>query len=119
MPTPPKASSTETGKSGRSPATLGQRIIRFILSFIAVVLIIDGLFGDRGLIDTLRARRQQQALTMQIARLKDQNARLRHQARRLREDPEAVEALARRDLGFIKAGEVLFIIKDVQNGSWK
>ncbi len=103
----------------RPPSTPGQRLVRFILGFIALVLIIDALFGDRGFLDTLHARRKQKVLMMQIAHLEDQNARLRHEARRLREDPEAVEALARRELGLIKPGEVLFIIKDVENGTWK
>jgi cell division protein FtsB len=34
-------------------------------------------------------------------------------ARRLRDDPAAIEEQARRELGLIKPGEVLFIIKDI------
>jgi cell division protein FtsB len=34
----------------------------------------------------------------------------------LREDPAAIEDIARRDLGLIKPGEKLFIIKDVVPG---
>ena len=34
-------------------------------------------------------------------------------ARRLREDPSAIEEQARRELGLIKPGEVLFIVKDI------
>jgi cell division protein FtsB len=33
-------------------------------------------------------------------------------ARRLREDPSAIESVARRDLGLIKPGEKVFIVKD-------
>jgi cell division protein FtsB len=43
-----------------------------------------------------------------------ENARLREEARRLREEPEAIEEIARRELGLIKPGETLFIIKDVE-----
>jgi cell division protein FtsB len=39
--------------------------------------------------------------------------RLREEARRLREDPTAVEEIARRELGLIKPGERLFIVKDL------
>ena len=38
---------------------------------------------------------------------------LRDMARRLREDPAAIEEQARRELGLIKPGEVLFIVKDL------
>ena len=34
-------------------------------------------------------------------------------ARRLREDPAAIEEQARRELGLIKPGEVLFIVNDI------
>ena len=37
----------------------------------------------------------------------------REEARRLREDPSAIEDLARRELGLIKPGEKLFIVKDI------
>jgi cell division protein FtsB len=45
--------------------------------------------------------------------VREENARLRDEARRLREDPRTIEEIARRELGLIKPGEKLFIIKDV------
>ena len=42
-----------------------------------------------------------------------ENAKLRDQARRLREDPTAMEEIARRELGLIKPGERVFIVKDI------
>ena len=44
-----------------------------------------------------------------------ENARLREEARRLREDPSAIEEIARRELGLIVPGEKLFILKDVES----
>ena len=52
-------------------------------------------------------------LAAAIARQRAENARLREEARRLREDPRAIEEIARRELGLIKPGEKVFIIKDV------
>jgi cell division protein FtsB len=43
--------------------------------------------------------------------------RLREEARRLREEPSAIEEIARRELGLIKPGEKLFIIREAQAGS--
>ena len=45
--------------------------------------------------------------------MRAENAGLRLQAQRLREDPSAIEELARQELGLIKPGERLFIVKDV------
>ncbi|MGH9219038.1 MAG: FtsB family cell division protein, partial [Vicinamibacterales bacterium] len=49
-----------------------------------------------------------------LERARAENAQLREAARRLREDPAAIEEAARRELGLIKPGEVLFIVKDIE-----
>ena len=87
--------------------------MQLLLLFVAAVILLDGLVGERGLLATLRARRDYDELSATIARERAENARLRDQARRLREDPAAIEEIARRDLGLIKPGEKVFIIKDV------
>ena len=53
------------------------------------------------------------ALPISLERAREENAELRDMARRLREDPAAIEEQARRELGLIKHGEVLFIVKDL------
>ena len=62
---------------------------------------------------TLRARHEYDELTASIARQRAENARLLEEARRLREDPSMIEEIARRELGLIRPGELLFIVKDV------
>ena len=74
----------------------------------------DALAGDRGLLAMLRVRGQYTALAATLARERAENARLAEQARRLREDPTAIEEVARRELGLIKPGEKVFILKDVE-----
>jgi len=82
------------------------------LLFAALVLFVNSVFGEQGLADSLRARRQLQASHAGILSLRDENARLRTQIRRLREDPRAIEDVARRDLGLIRRGEILVVVKD-------
>jgi len=81
--------------------------------FLASVILVDALVGDRGLLATMRARREYDELAATIARERVENAQLRDEARRLREDPSAIEEIARRELGLIKPGEKVFIVKDV------
>ena len=81
---------------------------------MTAVVLIDALVGEKGLLATFRARRGYDQLAGQIARMRAENARLREAARELREDPATIEELARRELGLIRPGETLFIIKDVQ-----
>jgi len=59
------------------------------------------------------ARREYSALERSLDRARVENAELREMARRLREDPAAIEEQARRELGLIKPGELLFIVKDI------
>jgi len=90
-----------------------RRIVHWLLIFAASVIVVDGLVGDRGLLAMLRARREYDELSATIARQRTENARLRDEVRRLREDPRAIEEVARRELGLIRPGEKVFIIKDV------
>lgn len=61
----------------------------------------------------LDARRQHDELAAAIARQRAENARLREEARRLKDDPATIEEIARRDLGLIRPGEKVFIVKDL------
>jgi cell division protein FtsB len=90
-----------------------RKIVHVLLLFVACVIVVDALIGDRGLVAMLRARQEYDELTASIARQRVENARLRETVRRLREDPAAIEEVARRELGLIKPGERIFIIKDL------
>ena len=80
---------------------------------VALLVAVDALVGDRGLLAMLRARKEGEELSATIARERTENARLREDARRLAEDPAAIEEVARRELGLIKPGERVFIVKDI------
>ena len=62
--------------------------------------------------DALKAGRRHRVLVDDVTRLRRENATLRQEARRLREDPIAVEEIARGELGLIAPGELLFLFTD-------
>ena len=93
---------------------LRTRLLNYVLGFVAIVLIVDALVGEKGLLDTMRARRQHAEITAALAHKRQENARLRDEIRRYREDASAIEALAREELGLMRDGEVLFIVRDVK-----
>jgi cell division protein FtsB len=94
-------------------AKRGRRLVRYGLVFITIVLVIDAIVGEKGLLALLEARRTFGMIEQSLQRARRDNADLREEARRLREDPTAIEDLARRELGLIKPGEKLFILRDV------
>ena len=105
----PSPSPAKGGASRR-----GRRVLRLVLGFVTAVLVVDAMVGEKGLLTLLEARREFVTVEQSLLRERTENARLREEARRLREDPAAIEELARRDLGLIKPGEKLFIIRDVE-----
>ena len=91
-----------------------RKFLNMLLGFATVVLLVDALVGEKGLMERLRARQALQEQSAKLDALKADNARLRELARRYRDDPAAIEALAREQLGFIRPGELLFILRDVK-----
>ena len=91
----------------------GRLAVQYVLVFVGCVLVLDALVGDKGLLEMLKKRQEYRALEQSLSDVRGENTRLRDEARRLQEDPATIEDLARRELGLIKPGEKLFIIKDV------
>ena len=87
-------------------------MVQYLVVFVGCVLVIDSLVGDKGVLQMLKKRQEARALDQSLAAARAENARLRQEADRLRNDPAALEELARKDLGLIKPGEKLFILRD-------
>jgi cell division protein FtsB len=101
------------------PSAMRNRILTYFLALVTVVLVVDALVGDKGLLETVRAQRQYEVVAAALAAKRQENARLREEIRRLKEDPAAVEAIAREELGLIRPGEMLFIVHDVHDAGPK
>jgi cell division protein FtsB len=104
--------STASESPPRTAVRRSGRLVRYVLVFITVILIIDAVFGEKGLLALLQARRDFAAVEQALDVSRRENAALRDDARRLRDDPTAIEEIARRELGLIKPGETLFIVKN-------
>jgi cell division protein FtsB len=81
--------------------------------FVACVLLANAIIGEKGLMDSARARRASEQAAQDLARLKRENAALREQVRRLRSDPATIEGVAR-GLGLVRPGETLVTIRTVK-----
>jgi cell division protein FtsB len=96
------------------PARRRERVwIGRALCFAACVLAANALIGERGLSETLRARREFREAVADLSRLQYENATLSDEVRRLRHDARTIEGVARAELGLIKPGEILVVIKPV------
>jgi cell division protein FtsB len=86
-----------------------------VLCFAACVLAVNALIGERGLSETLRARRDFNAAVAELSRLQYENATLAATIRRLQQDAPTIEDVARADLGLIRPGEILVVVKASTN----
>jgi cell division protein FtsB len=89
-----------------------RRLFTYVVLISSTVLMVSALVGENGYLAKLRARRDIAALRAELNQLQDTNLRLADQAERLKHDPNAIEAAARHDLGLMKPGEVVVVVRD-------
>jgi cell division protein FtsB len=93
------------------PRRREQRWIGRALCFAACVLAVNALIGERGLSETLRARREFRQAVSDLSRIQYENASLASTVDRLRHDADTIESVARAELGLIRPGEILVVVK--------
>jgi cell division protein FtsB len=110
-PQPLRRKRVEPAPANRLPRR--RTVLNLLLGFATAVLLIDAFAGEKGLMERLRARDVYEAAEAQLRMQRTENAQRREYVRRLREDPALIEGIAREELGFIRPGELLFIVRDV------
>ena len=92
-----------------------RRLIAYALLAGAGVLMVNALLGENGYVATVRAQREYGELHAALAAELRKTEELRERIYRMRNDPKALEEEARRQLGLIRPGETLVIIRDVKS----
>ena len=108
---------SDHGSTARVPPA--RRFVTIVLIVATSALVLNVLVGARGLPAVLKARRDHQAVSIELQRIRQENGALRREVDRLRTDPDAIEELARQELGFISPGEKVFIIRDARPADGK
>jgi len=96
-----------------TPRKQRRRIVESVLVLIGCLVLGDSLIGERGLVATARARKEAETEQLLLDKARRETIWLRTQKRLLESDLGTIEDAARRELGYIKPGEKLFIITDV------
>jgi cell division protein FtsB len=96
------------------PRRRSRRFWPHLLLLAASALLVNGMFGERGLLATMKARRAYVAAAQDLGRLRLANQGLRERARQLRSDPRAIEAVARGELGLASADEIVVSVRDLR-----
>jgi len=94
-------------------AAVRRRMVRTGLGLVLVLAVVDGMFGERGLLANWDMNQRNVRAQTTIDDMRTRNNVLTDEIRRLREDPGAVEELARDELGLMRDGELLVILRDI------
>ena len=78
------------------------------LILIVLVVLAFAMFGDRGVLRTIQANRHRVELQQDLQVLQQESQRLREEINRLSKDRDYWEQLARKKLGMVREGELIY-----------
>jgi cell division protein FtsB len=84
-----------------------KRVLVTILLLVSVMIFFT-FFGDKGLLQVYRLRRELREIERVNMELRQENERLRGEIGNLRTNKKYIEELARRELGLVKKGEIVY-----------
>lgn len=87
-----------------------RRQITKVVVGLALVGTLLALVGDGGLMTLLQMRTRAADLERQVVEAERHNDELRSRIRALREDPQAIEELAREELGMARPDETIYLL---------
>jgi cell division protein FtsB len=83
--------------------------IWFVIAALAGCgLLLTVIFGGHGLMRWLQSDQDKKTLTAELEKIEEQNARTRREIDSLMHNGKYIETVARRDLGMVKADEIIY-----------
>jgi len=82
-----------------------------LLMLILSLFLILGLltfFGDKGILHLLRLQKELGRIKEENRKTEDENRKLREEVRRLQKEKRYIEEIARKELGMVKEGEIIY-----------
>jgi cell division protein FtsB len=92
----------------QTPAPFWRRHLLEILGLALLALAIHDIFGAHGYLAMRRSEKQIGELRGQIEQLNKENQDLIEHVKALKSDPEAIEKIAREEMGLARPGEMIF-----------
>ena len=85
-----------------------KKIIRFVLIFIVFILLIIFVFGDHGLFQLYKLKKERLLIQNQISQLRKEREELKKEKKMLENNLDYIEKLARERFRMAKKGEKVF-----------
>ena len=84
-----------------------RKILLLILSLFLVLGFLT-LFGDKGVFHLFRLQKELTRIREVNRKIEGENQKLKEEVRRLRHEKRYIEEIARRELGLVKEGEIIY-----------
>ena len=92
-----------------------KRLLTLVV-LLTFIILLTFFFGDSGILEIIRTQKKIKNLTDEIVQLTRQRDNFREEIKDLKNDPLALEKVARKELWLMKENEkVIVIIKDDKN----
>jgi cell division protein FtsB len=85
---------------------------RQVLGLALFALLVHDVFGAHGFIAMRRSQKEIEQIREQIGKLNDENKSLARQVNSLKTDPNAIERIAREEMGLARPGEIIYKLPD-------
>lgn len=103
--------------AGKEPVQQVTKMIPPWLILIVLAMLGFALLGDRGVLRALQTYHHKQDLEQQLNELQMEQQQLREEIRLLRKDRDHWEQLARKELGMVREGELIYQFSDDEKTS--
>ncbi len=101
--------------AGKEPGLPVKKIFPFWLILIVLAMFGFALLGERGVLRALQSYHHKQDLEQTLLLLQEQKEQLREEIRLLQKDRDYWEQLARKELGMVREGELIYQFSDESN----
>ena len=87
---------------------MSKKRILILVLFLFLIFGFFTFFGDKGIIHLLRLQKEWSRIKEANVKIEEENRKLREEVKRLRYERRYIEEIARKELGMVKEGEVIY-----------
>jgi cell division protein FtsB/cell division protein DivIC len=87
---------------------MSKKRILILILFLFFIFGFFTFFGDKGIIHLLRLQKEWGRIKEANVKIEEENRKLREEVKRLQYEKRYIEEIARKELGMVKEGEVIY-----------
>ena len=93
-----------------------KKTLLLILLFFFMTMVLLTFLGDKGILHLLRLQKELGRIREVNQSIEEENKKLREEVKRLQHEKRYIEEIARKELGILKEGEILYQFDSPKKG---